>query len=94
MGSSKKAIPSVITLCHKSAEMPTFLRYKNPTSINAYRNSSRKAGLVWGLRARERSRIGIELNEDIMVCAVFVVQLRKERGTELKWNGVLSCKAL
>lgn len=43
--------------------MPTFLRYRKPTSRRAWRSSSRNWGLVDGSFAWERSRIGIALND-------------------------------
>lgn len=46
-----------------SSGSPTFLRYKKPTSNNACRRSSRKADLVAGSFASERSRMGIESND-------------------------------
>lgn len=42
-----------------------FFRYKNPTSSNAWRSWSKNIGLVSTDLARERSRIGMLVN-DIM----------------------------
>ena len=59
IGKSKNATPSLITACVRSSGMPTFFRYRNPTSRRACRSSSRNLGLVLGSFARERSSSGI-----------------------------------
>ena len=65
-GISKNPTPSLITLSVNSSGIPTFFKYKNPTSSNAWRSSSRNLGLVSGSRASERSSMGMELNDDII----------------------------
>lgn len=65
-GISKNPTPSLITLSVNSSGIPTFFKYKNPTSSNACLSSSRNLGFVSGSRASERSRMGIELNDDIL----------------------------
>ena len=67
-GRSKKATPSLITACVSSSGIPTFLRYKKPTSSSAWRSSSRNWGLVAGSLARERSRMGM-VTKDIIAGA-------------------------
>ena len=67
IGKSKNVTPSFITAWVSSSGMPTFLRYKKPTSRRAWRSSSKNWGLVEGSLARERSRIGIVLNDIIAV---------------------------
>ena len=43
--------------------MPTFLRYKNPTSRRAWRSWFKKLGLIAGSLAKDRSSMGIESND-------------------------------
>lgn len=62
-GMSKNALPSEMTLWKSSSGMPTFLMYRKPTSISAWRRSARKAGLVAGSLASATSRMGMELND-------------------------------
>ena len=66
MGKSKNATPSVMTAWVSSSGMPTFLRYRNPTSRRAWRRSVRNWGLVEGSLASERSRMGIVLKDIIL----------------------------
>lgn len=63
MGRSKNAMPSFMTACVSSSGIPTFLRYKNPTSRRAWRSWIRKSGFVVGDLASERSRMGMESND-------------------------------
>jgi hypothetical protein len=63
IGRSKKATPSFMTFCVSSSGIPTFFRYKKPTSRRACRSSSRNCGLVAGSLALDRSRMGIESND-------------------------------
>lgn len=62
-GMSKKLLPSLMTSSHSSSEMPTFLRYKKPTSMSAFRSWSRNSGLVAGFLDSARSRMGMDVND-------------------------------
>lgn len=48
---------------NSSSGIPTFLRYRKPTSSKACRRSERNAGLVVGSLARAMSRIGIDVKD-------------------------------
>lgn len=60
IGRSKNDTPSFMTICVSSFGIPTFLRYRNPTSSRACRSCSRNWGLVEGSLASERLRMGME----------------------------------
>ena len=52
-----------MTSWNNSSGMPTFLRYKKPTSIKAWRRFLRNSGFVAGSLAAARSRMGIDVND-------------------------------
>lgn len=62
-GMSKNVVPFSITLSNSSSGTPTFLRYKNPTSISACRSCFKNSGFVAGSSASERSNRGIVVND-------------------------------
>lgn len=63
---SKNAFPSLITSSNISSSMPTFFKYKNPTSISARRSSARNCGFVAGSRASERSSTGMDVKDMVL----------------------------
>ena len=81
-GSSKKAFPWSITSCISVSSMLVFLMYKKPTSRRAFRSDSRKFGLVCGLRASDKSSIGIELKD------IFNGKVRRYRWKMLRLEKV------
>ena len=69
--------------------IPVLLMYRNPTSRSACWRDWRKAGLVSGFRARERSSIGIELKDMVVLERIQIesisihmriLRYQKERG--------------
>lgn len=77
IGKSKNAFPSVITCSISSSGIPVFFMYKNPTSRRAWRSSTRKPGFVAESLARERSRTGTELKDDILMIMKVMIVLRR-----------------
>lgn len=67
LGRSKNAFPCAMTSSINASLIPVFLIYRNPTSRRALRKDSRKIGLVVVSRASERSRMGMESKDMVML---------------------------
>ncbi len=80
MGKSKNAMPSFMTFCVSSSGMPTFFRYKKPTSRRACRSPSKNCGLVAGSLAWDRSRMGMESNDIVG----YKQELDQQNGRDLE----------
>lgn len=81
MGKSKNAMPSFMTFCVSLSGMPTFFRYKKPTSRRACRSWSRNCGLVAGSLAWDRSRIGMESND--IVGYIYIYRNLQQNGRDI-----------